>query len=175
MKSFNVFLIKRLNMANISILREKIEAQGFCGLDDRSLTEINYPLRLAPAICLAWTLTGTALASPAILLALVPLAFLGAVLPGHPFDVIYNFGLRHLFGTRALPSYGFRRRLGCIAASIVLTASALSFQFGVPMVGYVLGSMVAMGTLLNVTTGLCPPAVVMGLLFGKVICEQPSR
>ena len=162
-------------MANISILREKIEAQGFCGLDDRSLTEINYPLRLAPAICMAWTLTGTALASPAILLALVPLAFLGAVVPGHPFDVIYNFGLRHLFGTRALPPYGFRRRLGCIAASIVLTASALSFQFGVPMVGYVLGSMVAMGTLLNVTTGLCPPAVVMGLLFGKVICEQPSR
>ena len=175
MKGFHVFLIERLKMANISVLREKIEAQGFCGLDDRSLTEINYPLRLAPAICLAWTLTGTALASPAILLALVPLAFLGAVLPGHPFDVIYNFGLRHLFGTRALPAYGFRRRLGCIAASIVLTASALSFQFGVPMVGYVLGSMVAMGTLLNVTTGLCPPAVVMGLLFGKVICEQPSR
>jgi len=159
-------------MENISTLRAKIEAQGFCGLDDDSLLQINYPLRLAPAICLAWTLTGTALASPAILLALVPLAFLGAVLPGHPFDIIYNFGLRHLFGTRALPPYGFRRRLGCVAASIFLTASALSFQFGIPAIGYVLGSMVAMGTLLNVATGLCPPAVVMGLLFGKVVCER---
>ena len=51
-------------MENISTLRAKIEAQGFCGLDDDSLLQINYPLRLAPAICLAWTLTGTALASP---------------------------------------------------------------------------------------------------------------
>lgn len=161
-------------MANISTLREKIEAQGFCGLDDNSLLQINYPLRLAPAICMVWTLTGTALASPAILWALVPLAFLGALLPGHPFDVIYNFGLRHLFGTRALPTYGFRRRLGCVAASIALSASALSFQFGIPTVGYVLGAMVAMGTLVNVTTGLCPPAVIMGLLFGKVVCGPSS-
>ena len=151
---------------------EKIQAQGFCGLDETSASQFNYPLRFAPAICLVWTATGTAMASPTILLALVPLAFLGAVLPGHPFDVIYNFGLRHLMNRPALPRYGFRRRLGCVAASIALTASASSFYFGIPTLGYVLGTMVALGTLLNVSTGLCPPAVIMGLLFDKVVCER---
>jgi hypothetical protein len=159
-------------MSNISsVMRERIEAQGFCGFDDRFLSQINYPLRMAPAICLLWTATGTALASPAILLALVPFALMGAVLPGHPFDVLYNLGLRHLMKRPALPRYGARRRLACVAASIVLTASALSFAYGVPTLGYILGAMVSMGTLTNVITGICPPAMVAGLLFGKVVCE----
>ena len=159
-------------MSNISaVTRERIEAQGFCGLDDRSLSQINYPLRLAPAICLAWTATGTALASPVILLALVPFALMGAVLPGHPFDVVYNHGLRHLMKRPALPRYGMRRRLACVAASIVLSASALSFWYGVPTLGIILGAMVSMGTLTNVITGICPPAMMAGLLFGKVVCE----
>src|SRR6478752_1239452 len=130
-----------MSTASRSVL-EKIQAQGFCGLDEMSAAQFNYPLRIAPAICLMWTATGTAMASPAILLALVPLAFLGAVLPGHPFDVVYNFGLRHLMNRPALPPYGFRRRVGCVAASIALTASALSFYFGIPALGYVLGTMV---------------------------------
>jgi hypothetical protein len=48
---------------------------------------------------------------------LVPFAALGAILPGHPFDVFYNYGLRHLLGTPALPRYvstGF-----CIPSFIV--------------------------------------------------------
>jgi hypothetical protein len=65
--------------------RENIQAQGFCGLDDSTCRQINYPLRLSPAICMAWAAVGTALASPTILWALVPFAALGAILPGHPF------------------------------------------------------------------------------------------
>ena len=108
---------------------EKIQAQGFCGLDETSASQFNYPLRFVPAICLVWTATGTAMASPTILLALVPLAFLGAVLPGHPFDVIYNFGLRHLMNRPALPRYGFRRRVGCVAASIARCGECIEFLF----------------------------------------------
>ena len=159
-------------MSNVSaVMRERIEAQGFCGLDDRFLSQINYPLRLAPAICMVWTATGTALASPAILWALVPFAVMGAVLPGHPFDVVYNLGLRHLTDRPALPRYGTRRRLACVVASIVLGASALSFGFDMPTLGYTLGAMVTMGTLTNVITGICPPAMMAGRLFGKVVCE----
>src|SRR3954462_5870294 len=161
-------------MTNISaVARERIEAQGFCGFDDGLLSKINYPLRLAPAMCMMWTLVGIVYGSPTILFALVPFALLGAILPGHPFDVVYNLGLRHLFGTPSLPRYGTRRRLACVAASTALTASALSFLFGITPVGYILAGMVVAGTLLNVTTGICPPAAVAGLLFGKVDCRQP--
>ena len=124
-------------MTNISsVARERIEAQGFCGLDDGLLSQINYPLRLAPAICMTWALVGIVLGSPAVIGSIVPFAILGAVLPGHPFDVIYNFGLRHIFKRSALPRYAKRRRLACVAASTALTVSAAQlsvwrFAFGI--------------------------------------------
>jgi Domain of unknown function (DUF4395) len=155
-------------------VRERIQAQGFCGLDDETYAQINYPLRLAPAICMVWAAVGTALGSPTILWALVPFAALGAILPGHPFDVLYNYGLRHLFGTPALPRYGTRRRLACAVATTWLIVAAWAFQAGMPVVGTIAGGSVAAGTLLQVSTGICPPAVMARLLFGKVVCERPA-
>jgi hypothetical protein len=38
----------------LGTVREDIEAQGFCGLDDSTCRQINYPLRLSPAICMLW-------------------------------------------------------------------------------------------------------------------------
>src|SRR5215211_8749204 len=75
--------------------KHRIEAQGFLGCDDRTLAQINYWLRLSPAICMVWTAIGTALNSAPILWALVPFALLGAVLPGHPFDLLYTYGFRY--------------------------------------------------------------------------------
>jgi hypothetical protein len=155
-------------------VRERIQAQGFCGLDDETYAQINYPLRLAPAICMVWAAVGTALGSPTILWALVPFAALGAILPGHPFDVLYNHGLRYLFGTPALPRYGTRRRLACAVATTWLIVAAWALQAGMPVVGTIAGGSVAAGTLLQVSTGICPPAVMARLLFGKVVCERPA-
>ena len=33
-------------------IRDRIQAQSFCGLDDATYMQINYPLRLSPAICM---------------------------------------------------------------------------------------------------------------------------
>src|SRR5512135_3209663 len=107
---------------------ENIQAQGFCGLDEVTCARIDYPLRLSPAICMAWAAVGTALASPGVLWALAPFAALGAILPGHPFDVLYNHGLRHLFGMPRLPRYGARRRFACALATAMLVAAAWAFQ-----------------------------------------------
>ncbi len=38
---------------NSATVRERIQAQGFCGLDDATYAQIKYPLRVAPAICMA--------------------------------------------------------------------------------------------------------------------------
>jgi hypothetical protein len=51
------------------------------------------PLRLSPAICMIWAAVGTARNSPMVLWTLAPFAALGAILPGHPFDGLYNYGL----------------------------------------------------------------------------------
>jgi len=154
----------------LGTVRENIQAQGFCGLDEKACAQLNYPLRFSPAICMVWAAVGTALASPAILWALAPFAALGAILPGHPFDVFYNYGLRHLFGTQALPRYGARRRFACALATIMIVAAAWGFQTGMPMVGYIVGWSLVAAAFVNVSTGFCIPSFIVRLFFGKVVC-----
>lgn len=156
--------------STLGTVRENIEAQGFCDLDDKTCAQINYPLRLSPAICMLWAAVGTALASPTILWALAPFAVLGAILPGHPFDVLYNYGLRHLLGTPALPRYRARRRFACALATIMIVAAAWSFQAGMPMVGYIVGWSLVAAAFVNVSTGFCVPSFIVRIFFGKVVC-----
>jgi hypothetical protein len=151
-------------------VRENIQAQGFCGLDNETCAQINYPLRLSPAICMVWAAVGTALAWPMVLWALMPLAALGAILPGHPFDVLYNHGLRHLLGTPALPRYGGRRRFACALATIMIIAAAWGFQTGMPMVGYIVGWSLVAAAFTNVSTGFCVPSFLVRIFFGEVVC-----
>ena len=154
----------------IATVRERIQAQGFCGLDDATYAQVNYPLRLSPSICMVWVAVGTAFASPTILWALVPFAALGAILPGHPFDVLYNYGLRHLLDTPALPRYGVRRHFACAEATLMVIAAAWGFQAGMPMVGYIVGWSVVAGAFVQVSTGFCIPSFIARIFFGKVVC-----
>ena len=155
--------------------RERIQAQGFCGLSDATYAQINYPLRLAPGIMMVWVAVGTVLASAQILWALVPFTALGAILTGHPFDVLYNKGLRYLMGTQELPRYGLRRRFAFAVATTMMSLAAWAFQAGVPLLGYIVGGAIVASTCLNVITGICGPAVLAGRLFGKVKCKEPER
>lgn len=154
-----------------AVVRKRIQDQGFCGLDDRTYAQINYPLRLSPAICMVWAAVGTALASPAVLWALVPFAALGAILPTHPFDVLYNHGLRHLLAAPALPRYGARRRFACLLATLMLIAAAWGFQAGMPMVGNIVGWALVAAAFVNVSTGFCIPSFIARIFFGKVVCR----
>jgi hypothetical protein len=154
--------------------REKILAQGFCDLDDRTYQQLNYPLRLSPAICMAWTAVGTALASPVVLWALVPFAALGALLPGHPFDVLYNQGLRHWFSTPPLPRYPARRRIACAVATAMLVAAGWGFWAGLPVVGHVFGWSLVAAAFVNVSTGFCIPSFIVRIFFGKVTAGSPT-
>jgi hypothetical protein len=155
----------------IFTIRDRIQAQGFCGLDDATYAQINYPLRLSPAICMIWAAIGTALASPTVLWALAPFALLGAILPGHPFDVLYNYGLRHLSGAPVLPRYGTRRRFGCTSATTMLVAAGWSFHTAHLVAGYILGGSLVTAAFVNVSTGFCIPSFLTRLCFGKVVCE----
>jgi hypothetical protein len=139
---------------------ENIQAQGFCGFSGETCAQINYPLRLAPAICMVWAAVGTALALPMILWALVPFAALGAILPGHPFDVLYDHWLCRPFSTPVLPGYGVRRRFACTLATIMIVAAAWGFQAGMPTLGYIVGWSLVGAAFVNVSTGFCIPSFI---------------
>lgn len=162
----------RCVMSNsIDIVRERIQAQGFCGLDDKTYKELNYPLRLSPAICMTWAAVGTGLESAMILWALVPFAALGAALTSHPFDLIYNYGLRHIYNKPPLPPYPLRRRFACLMATVMLIVAAWGFQGGMPLLGYIVGWSLVGAAFINVSTGFCVPSFTYRLVAGKVECN----
>ena len=147
--------------------KARIEAQGFVDLDDRTLVQINYWLRLSPAICMVWVAIGTALSSPTILWLLVPCAALGGLLTGHPFDVLYNYGLRYLVHGPRLPKYPLPRRFACLMATIIIAGAAWGFQTGHPQVGQILGWSIVAAAFANVSIGFCMPSFIYGLVFKK--------
>jgi hypothetical protein len=154
-------------MCQISVTaKSRIEAQGFVGLDDGTLAQIDYWLRLSPAICLIWVATGTVLGSAATLWLLVPFAALGAVLQTHPFDALYNHGLRHLVQGPRIPTYRRPRRFACLMATAMIAAAAWAFQSGYVFTGQIIGWSMATAALINVTTGFCVPSFLYGVLFG---------
>jgi hypothetical protein len=150
--------------------KQRLVAQGF-DLSDDEIVAFNYWLRLAPAICMLWVLAGLALGSTFMIAALIPVGLLCFALARHPFDAIYNYGLRFLTGGEKLPLYGAPRRFVCLMAAMILAAIALSFGFGLLAVGYTIGiSMVAM-LLLNVVTGNCGPCAVYNHFVGPANSE----
>jgi hypothetical protein len=90
-----------------------LDIQGFDTVDMQELAPVAPWLRLAFGLCALLGGLGTVLASPTILLALALIAALAAASPVHPFDLIYNYGIRHLTGTGPLPRRGVPTRLGC--------------------------------------------------------------
>ncbi len=149
---------------NIETTRWLVELQGFTGVPDRDLKAIDLGLRVGPVFCMLLAGIGTALASPVMLLALAPLAALGAILSGSPFDVFYNHGLRHALKGPRLPVYNAPRRFACGMASAWLMVTAGLMAGGYATAGQVMGWLLVATAAVPVTSGFCVPSFIFRLV-----------
>lgn len=154
-------------MAVSPVTRKRLERQGFVGLDDATLAEAGPWLRFSPGVCTLVMGVGTALASYVILWALVPIAALGTVFRVHPFDLIYNYGIRWLTGTRPLPRNGAPRRFACGVAAVWLVATGWAFWAGVVWVGYLLGGLLTLVAAIVAVSHFCIPSLIYGAVFSR--------
>jgi len=148
-----------------AMVRRRLEAQGFVGLDDAALGELAPWLRWSPSLCTVFMILGVAIPSPSILWALAVTALLGAILPFHPFDLLYNYGMRFVTGTRPLPHQGPQRRFACGIATAWLVATGWTFQSGAAIVGYALGIPLILVAALVSVTQFCIPSFIYNALF----------
>jgi hypothetical protein len=149
-----------------STLRRRLDMQGFTCADDTTLARTHLWLRWSPGLCAAITAAGTALASPTVLWTLAPFAALGAILPFHPFDLVYNLGLRHLSGGPALPRNGAPRRFACAVGSVWLITTGWLFFAGLDGAAYTLGAAFVATATLVTSAHICIPSMVYRALFG---------
>jgi hypothetical protein len=146
--------------------RRRLDIQGFDGVSTEKLAEVAPWLRLAFGLCAVLAATGTALASPTLLLALVPIAALAALFPVHPFDLIYNHGIRHVTKTGSLPRRGAPSRFACGLGAVWLVTTAWLFSSGYTTAGYILGFTLTGVGLLVSTTDICIPSIIFRAVFG---------
>jgi Domain of unknown function (DUF4395) len=110
---------------------------------------------------------GVSMQSPVVLWLLAAIAFFGVFLPFHPFDLLYNYGVRHLTGTRPFPHNGPQRKFACGLASAWLIATGWAFYAGMNTVGYALGIPLILVAALVSVTHICIPSMIYNALFSK--------
>ena len=145
--------------------RRRLNVQGFSDVDDETLAEVAPWPRMAFGMCALLAGAGTALASPTILWVLTLIAALAALFPVHPFDLIYNYGIRYLRNTGPLPKRRAQSRFACGVGAVWLVATALAFQSGAPIAGYILGGALTGIAVLVSTTDICIPSMIYNALF----------
>jgi len=141
--------------------------RGFCDVDDKTFAEITPWHRMAFGLCAIFAGTGTVLASPVILWILTLVAILATLLTVHPFDLIYNHGIRHLRNTGPLPKRPMQTRFACGVGAVWLVATAIAFQSGALILGYILGGALTAVAVLVSTTDICIPSMIYNLLFSR--------
>ena len=152
-----------------------LDIQGFDAVDAQELARVAPWLRLTFWLCTLLGGLGTVLASPAILLALAAVAAVAAASPVHPFDLIYNYGIRRLTGTGPLPRRGAPSRFGCGLAAVFLPVTAWTFWAGHLVAGYALGGILTFVVLLVPTMDICIPSMIYRSIFGWPPARDAQR
>ncbi|WP_411283134.1 DUF4395 family protein [Lapillicoccus sp.] len=154
-------------MARLSTLAEtNLDKQGFGKLDREATSRHALPLRFTPAVGTTLIVIGLVLQSPMWLGSMALVALSGALLPsGMVIDLVYNLGVRHLFHAPPLPSTPTPRQFSYLLSTILLAASSLSFSYGLSVLGFLLGGIVATGGTILATTLWCLGSWAYRLLF----------
>ena len=152
--------------------KDNLDKQGFCDLDDEAKSRYALPLRFTPGVGTALIAIGLVLQSPIWLGSMALVTLSGVLLPrGMLIDLVYNLGVRHLFGAPPLPPTPTPRRFSYGISTVWLAGSAVSFYYGLPLLGLVLGATVAIGGTILTATLWCLGSWIYRLFFRNTTKE----
>jgi hypothetical protein len=148
--------------------KDNLDKQGFCDLDDEAKSRYALPLRFTPGVGTALIVIGLVLQSPIWLGSMALVTLSGVLLPrGMLIDLVYDLGVRHLFGAPPLPPTPTPRRFSYGISTVWLAGSAVSFYYGLPLLGFVLGGTVVIGGSILTATLWCLGSWIYRLFFRR--------
>jgi hypothetical protein len=152
--------------------KDNLNKQGFGKLNDEAKSSYALPLRFTPAVSTILIVIGLVLRSPIWIGSMALVALSGALLPGGMLiDLIYNLAVRHLFNAPPLPPTPKPRQFSYLLSTTFLTGSALSFYYGVTVLGLILGGMVVIGSTILTTSLWCLGSWWYRLIFRHARAE----
>ncbi len=143
-----------------------LEMRGIACSTDEGFRRMVPWSTLTFGLCGGMTAIATAFALTPLLAVMVVIAGLGAISPRHPFDAIYNYGIRSVTGTQALPPNAAPTRFACGLASVWLVAMIVAFEGGAAWLGYALGVGIVSVAALVTFTHFCIPSFIYQTVFG---------
>jgi hypothetical protein len=108
-------------MTLTSWIGANLETQGYC-LADAERRALWLALRFSTGLCLALSATALALESAPAFAVLAGIGAIAGFTSRHPFDHLWDRGVRHLVGAPAVPPSPRRRRHAFKVATIMLAA-----------------------------------------------------
>jgi hypothetical protein len=154
----------------MSWMDANLDVQGYFATEQESRA-LRWGLRFPTALCLALVITGLALQSAVLILALVPIGAVAGRSRRHPFDLIWNHGLRHLSGAPQLPPNPTPRRHAFKLATVWLLGVGVLFATGYDTAALVLGLTLVGVCGLVTATNYCVPSTLLGVWWRW---RQPS-
>ena len=149
------------------VMQKRLETRGITCTNDAEFVKLATWFRFTPLLSATLIGLGTGFAFTPLLWVMVPIVALGVISPRHPFDLIYNYGMRHLTGTQPLPRNGASARFASGTALVLLVGTAIAFELDVAWLGYALGGVLISVAALVSVTHFCIPSMVYQLLFGR--------
>jgi hypothetical protein len=156
-----------------SWMEANLDVQGYCLTTEESHA-LRWGLRFPTALCLALALTGLALQSAVLILALVPIGAIAGWTRRHPFDQIWNHGPRYVSGAPELPPNPTPRRHAFKLATVWLLAVGVLFAIGQPTAALALGGVLVAVCGLVTVTNFCIPSTLLELLERRRDRPSPS-
>ncbi len=141
-------------------MRSNLTTQGYC-LSDIERRELSLGLRFSTGLCLALVVMALVLQSPALIFALVLIGAIGGFSASHPFDHLWNHGVRHLTGEPPLPPNPPRRRHAFKIATVWLLLVGVLLSVGASAAATALGGLLGGACAVVTAANLCLPSEAM--------------
>jgi len=144
---------------------KRIRAQGYFDQTAKEVSDLSIGNRFAYQICTVLVITGVVLGNVPLLATLMGISFFGILLPNHPFDYLYNFGVRHLLDRPAVPKRSKQLKFACTVATLWLGSVIWLFHTGATIPAQILGGMLASVAFTVATFDFCLPSFIYNTLF----------
>jgi hypothetical protein len=137
-----------------------VATQGYC-LAAEERERLRVGLRFPTGLCLALVVTALVLQSAAGIAVLAGIGLVAGWTSRHPFDHVWNRGVRHLLRAPELPPNPTRRRHAFKLATVWLAAVALLFAAGANTAALALGGVLVAVCGLVTATSFCIPSTLL--------------
>lgn len=117
----------------LKTVREQLMARWFVCRVTSGKKSAQYGIRFSYPLYISLVVLGVFLANPYILSFTLLIAFLGIILPMHPFDYVYNYVVSSLAGAKKIPGRGSEMQVSSGVALIFNLAVIVSILLGIQL------------------------------------------